>query len=131
MLKKITKSILIITIILILSLSGNIMIALATTQSDLDKITATRAAAMEAPLVALQRELEEQPAQFRCAVERARVVCEFLEVACFHGCKVHRLESLSLGGLLRPLAGTRYSPCPEPDSPEPPTSPPLKLSDGP
>ena len=38
MLKKITKSILIITIILMLSLSGNIMIALATTQSDLDDI---------------------------------------------------------------------------------------------
>lgn len=38
MLKKIMKSIIIITIILILSLSSNIMIALATTQSDLDEI---------------------------------------------------------------------------------------------
>ena len=48
-----------------------------------------RAAAMEAPLVALQRELEEELAQFRRAVKRARVIGKLTEMVCFDIDKVH------------------------------------------
>ena len=49
----------------------------------------TRAAAMEAPLVALQSELEEEFAQLRRAVKRARVVSKLTEMVCFDIDKVH------------------------------------------
>ena len=44
---------------------------------------------MEAPLVALQRELEEELAQFRRAVKRARVIGKLTEMVCFDIDKVH------------------------------------------